>query len=124
MEAGKFNIADEIAKANFAAGIRDPQSLSKILQYIEGANMQQCKDIVDALANRVASLCGDASSLEDAAYQLEAEIEAQDLIENPPLCATCNGSGEGQYDGTRCRSCGGSGTEIGESEMEQLRRRA
>lgn len=25
------------------------------------------------------------------------------------LCVTCNGSGEGRYDGTRCWSCKGSG---------------
>lgn len=27
------------------------------------------------------------------------------------ICWKCNGSGEGQYDGTRCRVCGGSGVE-------------
>ena len=27
------------------------------------------------------------------------------------ICPSCNGSGEGHYDGTRCRSCGGSGVE-------------
>ena len=27
------------------------------------------------------------------------------------ICPACNGSGEGMYDGTRCRSCGGSGVE-------------
>lgn len=26
-------------------------------------------------------------------------------------CIGCSGSGEGHYDGTRCSSCGGSGTE-------------
>ena len=25
------------------------------------------------------------------------------------ICPGCNGSGEGQYDGTTCSSCGGSG---------------
>ena len=33
--------------------------------------------------------------------------------ENPDgegeLCYHCNGSGEGQYDGTRCRWCNGTG---------------
>lgn len=29
--------------------------------------------------------------------------------DEPEICATCNGSGEGMYDGTRCSSCGGSG---------------
>lgn len=27
------------------------------------------------------------------------------------LCPACNGSGEGQYDGTRCHHCNGRGTE-------------
>lgn len=27
------------------------------------------------------------------------------------ICIACNGSGEGMYDGTRCRSCGGSGVD-------------
>lgn len=31
--------------------------------------------------------------------------------DEPEICGACNGSGEGQYDGTRCTSCGGSGTE-------------
>lgn len=97
------------------ARIGDFRAESQILEYIEGASLEICKDIVDALANRVATLCGDASSLEDAAYQLEAEIEAQDAIDNPPLCSQCNGSGEGQYDGTTCHSCKGSGTEIREA---------
>lgn len=35
-----------------------------------------------------------------------ANDEPEDLI-----CIGCNGSGEGQYEGTRCTSCGGSGTE-------------
>ena len=97
------------------AGIGDAMAESRVLEYIETADMQQCKDIIDALANRVVSLCGDASSLEDAACQLEAEIEAKELIDNPPLCASCNGSGEGQYDCTTCRSCKGRGTEFKEA---------
>ncbi len=27
------------------------------------------------------------------------------------ICGTCNGSGEGQYDGSTCPSCKGSGNE-------------
>lgn len=30
----------------------------------------------------------------------------------PGICATCNGSGEGYADGTRCRSCRGRGVAI------------
>lgn len=29
--------------------------------------------------------------------------------DEPQLCAACNGSGEGMYDGTRCRYCNGTG---------------
>jgi hypothetical protein len=32
--------------------------------------------------------------------------------EEPPLCSTCNGSGEGPADGTRCWRCKGSGVEL------------
>lgn len=97
------------------AGIGDAITESRVLEYIECASIEQCKDMVDALANRVVALCGDASSLEDAACQLESEIEAQGAIDNPPLCASCNGSGEGQYDGTTCRACKGRGTEFKEA---------
>jgi hypothetical protein len=38
----------------------------------------------------------------------------------PPLCVHCNGSGEGMYDGSICRSCGGEGIcQIWKSEMIQ-----
>lgn len=29
--------------------------------------------------------------------------------EDPGLCSSCNGSGEGMFDGSRCSSCHGSG---------------
>lgn len=29
--------------------------------------------------------------------------------DNESICPGCNGSGEGQYDGTTCSTCGGSG---------------
>ena len=38
-------------------------------------------------------------------------LAAQNDEPEPSICPACNGSGEGQYDGTRCRSCGGSGVE-------------
>lgn len=36
--------------------------------------------------------------------------------EEHELCSSCNGSGEGRYDGTICASCGGRGTEKGERD--------
>lgn len=38
---------------------------------------------------------------------LEIQLEHE-----PAVCSACDGSGEGQYDGTRCRLCRGRGTEV------------
>ncbi|MFY8161967.1 MAG: hypothetical protein ACOVNU_11605 [Candidatus Kapaibacteriota bacterium] len=38
----------------------------------------------------------------------EFEEEEKDYLELP-ICSTCNGSGEGMWDGSRCSVCGGSG---------------
>ncbi len=40
-----------------------------------------------------------------------AELDLQDDDDDPIICATCNGSGEGMHDGSRCSSCHGSGHE-------------
>ena len=81
------------------------------IEQIKTATLEQCKSMVDALADRVAELTGDASSLEDASFALGQEIVAQQDKDNPPICPACNGSGEGQHDGTRCYSCKGKGTQ-------------
>lgn len=39
-------------------------------------------------------------------YEEEEDYEDEDII-----CSACNGSGEGMYDGSTCRVCGGSGVE-------------
>lgn len=49
----------------------------------------------------------------------------EEAEEDDDICIHCNGSGEGQYDGTRCRSCGGSGverTERDEPDWDALRK--
>ena len=33
----------------------------------------------------------------------------EDLQQEPGLCPVCNGSGEGQYEGTTCHACKGTG---------------
>jgi len=51
---------------------------------------------------------------------LASNDEPEELI-----CPTCNGSGEGRYDGTRCTSCGGSGverTERDEPDWDAIRK--
>ena len=35
--------------------------------------------------------------------------EEEDPDEDPTICVACNGSGEGQYDGTKCSTCKGKG---------------
>lgn len=43
--------------------------------------------------------------------QLEADDTdtEDDADEEAGICPTCSGSGEGMYEGTRCRSCNGRG---------------
>ena len=47
-------------------------------------------------------------------FEKEEETECCDNCEDGKLneiCGTCNGSGEGQYDGSTCSICGGKGIE-------------
>ena len=66
---------------------------------------------VETLSNNIESAFGmdlDGDECDDIARQVlgNPDDEPERLT-----CLSCNGSGEGQYEGTRCRSCGGSGTE-------------
>ena len=36
------------------------------------------------------------------------------------ICPNCNGSGEGMYDGTRCTECKGRGTQLIETDPDDL----
>ena len=36
--------------------------------------------------------------------------EEEEQEEEEPICPSCNGSGEGQWDGSRCHQCKGRGT--------------
>ena len=40
--------------------------------------------------------------------------------EEQSYCAACNGSGEGMYDGSSCRICGGSGVEPYEKDPDDF----
>jgi len=46
------------------------------------------------------------------------DLDIQDCL----LCSVCSGSGEGQYDGQTCRSCGGTG--IQSAERTEMRKEA
>lgn len=42
--------------------------------------------------------------------RVKSHWEQFETVAEPELCGACNGSGEGQYDGTRCSYCGGLGS--------------
>lgn len=50
------------------------------------------------------------------------ECELENNNGDLDICSYCNGSGEGQYDGTRCSSCGGSGVEREEDDRRDYER--
>ena len=49
-------------------------------------------------------------------YDEQEEVETDD--DEPGYCPNCAGSGEGQFDVTRCHSCGGSGVERSDEGRE------
>lgn len=50
------------------------------------------------------------SELIDEDMREDARLDDQDTnVEDDNTCFHCNGSGEGQYDGTRCTFCKGKG---------------
>lgn len=42
-------------------------------------------------------------------YDPEDDIDPDNPDYEPNICPACDGSGEGQYDGTRCPKCKGKG---------------
>ena len=52
-------------------------SQSDLITHIQGASLDECKSIVDALAERVSDLVGCATELEDAACMIQMEIDAE-----------------------------------------------
>jgi hypothetical protein len=66
----------------------------------------QLKNVESKPMTRRDELFDEYDSGLDAVDLPEDDSEAEEL-----LCISCNGSGEGQYDGTRCSACKGSGIE-------------
>ena len=59
--------------------------------------------------------CGDAKGDKISCCGESDFIPYEDLPEDfkdteEDICPSCNGSGEGQYDGTRCSTCNGRGS--------------
>ena len=79
----------------------DMASASVSVWYRDADNMLRSVDR-DLGADEMLAVCAAITQAVELAEQAQNE---------PSICIACNGSGEGMYDGTRCRSCGGSGTE-------------
>ena len=78
-----------------------------IIDHIKIASLEECKFIIDSLADRIVDLVGCAGDLENISEMLQDEIDSHkhDLID----CLICNGTGLGRYDSEQCSACGGKG---------------
>jgi len=93
----------DMASASVSVWYRDADNMLRQVDQHLGANPMQ-------------AVCAAITQAVELAEQAQNE---------PSICTACNGSGEGQYDGTRCRSCGGSGverTERDEPDWDALRK--
>lgn len=95
--------------------------MNEILVALNGLRMtaDQCSCVVRSLAGCIK---GDkyerfgSVDLGDVAQTMQDEIEA---FEEAGHCTACNGCGEGQHDGTRCRTCHGRGELPSQREIER-----
>ena len=78
------------------------ETLSKFIEFYKTTSIIERKHLVIAMMDYDGT--GDVSGLEDYACALTASQQ-----DETPICGQCNGSGEGQYEGTRCMRCKGSG---------------
>lgn len=94
------------------------QSALEMLEELENSGVSHA-EIIDSIES---SFRADGFSDEEITGVLAA---VQQHIEHPPededqMCSSCNGSGEGMYDGTRCASCGGSGVDRGQNDSDDF----
>ena len=93
----------DMASGSVSAWYRDTDNMLRSVDRDLGANPMQ-------------AVCAAITQAVELAEQAQNE---------PSICTACNGSGEGMYDGTRCRSCGGSGverTERNEQDWDAMRK--
>lgn len=97
-----------------------PEEHSKIALMAFGDLQSEGYSPEEAVEEFVRAFKEDNFSDEEIAHMLsviQQHIESGEGAEDEPgLCTACNGSGEGQYDGSSCRVCGGSGEEQGDVE--------
>jgi hypothetical protein len=80
---------------------------AKTKEFIESADADDCLFVLQLLLCQIYEKTGQISDMEAAEIALKEFIDEDG---EDPLCAQCNGSGEGQHDGTRCMTCKGKGT--------------
>lgn len=49
----------------------------------------------------------------------DAACKEHNIPIDPPTCHSCNGTGEGSYDGSRCSTCNGEGAIIKNKYMDE-----
>lgn len=86
--------------------------------YVPGSTFsdEEVFEIMDMLDKKYG---GTSDYVEDDIRQAMDEMglmASEDEVEDDGYCTSCAGTGEGQYDGTKCRSCGGKGFNRGVSD--------
>lgn len=76
-------------------------------EYTEGFAEMKIPDYI-LIEARIAEILDEMVPVDfyGIANPVEMHFEKEDCVS---LCSACNGSGEGQYEGTRCTSCSGKG---------------
>lgn len=107
--------AEEVEKIAATVGILDAPTISGAM-LVALVNEALHSDPVRQLALTIAKTYANAPALDidDLEPDLDRLCEllgvGQEIDEElPDYCLDCNGSGEGMFDGSRCRTCGGSG---------------
>lgn len=105
LREGRQELADDNKIAEVKA-IATKQEIA--IEYVNKASNEDLQTLLVAIIDKVNEDGGEICYLDDALSQLRSEQRAED---DEVLCGACNGSGEGQYDGTICHFCRGTGTE-------------
>lgn len=74
--------------------------------HCDGEDLAALLDGIEGMAAGSAYAEYGSVCFDDVASQVRDDIEA---FETPEMCGNCSGTGEGQYDGSRCTSCNGRG---------------
>ena len=82
--------------------------------FVRADNIEGVRDTVE---DELTYLCEQDNNFAAWDYTPDTSITLEEEDDSETLCAHCNGSGEGMYDGTTCSYCHGSGVESeGEEE--------